>query len=101
MNRRFFISSSIAVGGVALLSRLPLFSRVAQGNDWKRIVGGSAVSPYPSRIPGGEGANPNRQEDGANPDANSLAQGTKSKGIKKVIKTDAEWKAQLTPEQYN
>ena len=64
MNRRFFISSSIAVGGVALLSRLP---------NW----------------------------DGAFPASASQEPRNKSKGIKKVIKTDAEWKKELTPEQYN
>jgi len=77
MNRRFFISSSIAVGGFALLSRLPSW---AQPNE-KVLGGGLAVSPHPSPLPKGEG--------------------TKSKGIKKVIKTDAEWKSQLTPEQYD
>jgi peptide-methionine (R)-S-oxide reductase len=68
MNRRIFISSSIAVGGIALLSRLPGW---AQRND-----GGTSIG---------------REQDAK----------TKSKGIKKVSKTDAEWKAQLTPEQYD
>ena len=48
MNRRFFISSSIAVGGVAVLSRVPLLFQVAQGTDGKIISGGSDVSPHPA-----------------------------------------------------
>jgi peptide-methionine (R)-S-oxide reductase len=78
MNRRFFISSSIAVGGFAILSKLPSW---ALPNDRKILNGALAVSPHPNPLPKGEG--------------------TESKGIKKVIKTDAEWKSQLTPEQYD
>ena len=58
VNRRFFLSSSIAVGAFAALSRLPV-------------------------------------------DAGSFLQepnSSKSKGIKKVIKTDGEWKSVLTLE---
>ena len=63
MNRRYFISSAVALGGVALLSRVPLSS---------------------STLP---------QDGTRNPKS--------SKGIKKVTKTNEEWKKTLTPEQYH
>jgi len=68
MNRRFFISSTMAVGGLAILSRLPSWAHVNNRET-----------------------NPGQGQDAK----------TKSKGLKKVMKTDAEWKAQLTPEQYD
>lgn len=94
MNRRYFLSSSIALGGFAALLRLPVAAtfwqnptgaNVARGNDSKSIGIVSQPSPLPSPLPVGEGAS---------------GDGLKSKGIKKVIKTDAEWKQLLTPEQY-
>lgn len=60
MNRRYFISSAIAVGTCAALAQLPVISALA----W---------------------------QDGKH---------GKSKGIKKVTKTNEEWKRTLTPEQY-
>src|SRR5215510_5758093 len=80
MNRRFFFSSSMAVGAFAVLSRLPAFSKIAHGAYDGLKSDGEGTSPHPNPLPAG--------------------QETKSKGIKKVIKTDAEWKSQLTPEQY-
>jgi peptide-methionine (R)-S-oxide reductase len=77
MNRRLFLSSSIALGGVALLSRMPAWPQLP---DWARTDRASAAGIL------------SWQQDQTK---------TKSKGIKKVIKTDAEWKSQLTPEQYN
>ena len=66
MNRRYFLSSSLALGVFAAASGL------------------SASASLLLQDP-------------------KTAKGNRSKpdGIKKVIKTDAEWKSQLTPEQYN
>jgi peptide-methionine (R)-S-oxide reductase len=62
MNRRNFLSASLALTAVGALTRLPLVSAF------------SATGPKPQNKAG--------------------------KGIKKVTKTDAEWKQQLTEEQY-
>ena len=64
MNRRNFLSSAVAVGALATLSRLPIAAVARQEV---------------------------RNHDGA--------KGT-NKGVKKMIKTDAEWKRILTPTQY-
>ncbi len=69
MNRRYFLSSGIALGAVGLLARFPVMS-ASFFQDANSLKG-----------------------------ANNKAAG--SKGIKKVIKTDEEWKRILTPEQYN
>jgi peptide-methionine (R)-S-oxide reductase len=57
MNRRFFLSSSLAIGAVGLLARVPLLIALDR---------------------------PEKSD----------------KGIKKITKTEAEWKKILTPEQY-
>ncbi len=66
MNRRYFLSSALAVGGIAAVSRLPFSRSFSQGNS-------------------------NQARSGDN---------RKLKGAYKVTKTDAEWKQELTPEQY-
>ena len=95
MNRRFFVSSSIAVGGLALLSRLPSW---AQPKD-EKALSGERVDPQANPVPLGEGATEHDSRFN-NPDSGIQGK-SKSKGIKKVSKTDDEWKAQLTAEQYD
>ena len=74
MNRRYFLSFSVALGALAAFSRLPLSAGFGQEGNGSGSNGGHRSNP-----------------------GNSL----KSKGIKKVIKTNEEWKRILTPEQYN
>ncbi|MFN2512296.1 MAG: peptide-methionine (R)-S-oxide reductase MsrB [Pyrinomonadaceae bacterium] len=62
MNRRSFLSTSISVAGLTVLSRLPIVS----ASFWQ--------------------------------DSQSTSKG--SKGVRKVTKTDAEWRRILTSEQY-
>jgi len=69
MNRRYFLSSAIVLGGFAACAKLPLSAGFGQESNSKR---------------------------GDLSDPNSL----KSRGVKKVIKTNQEWKSILTPDQY-
>jgi peptide-methionine (R)-S-oxide reductase len=87
MNRRYFLSTVGAMGAFAALSKftgwagvlLSANDRAAMPNAVAENIGtGNAV------------ANGNTRDGSA-----------KAKGIKKVIKTDAEWKRILTPEQYS
>jgi peptide-methionine (R)-S-oxide reductase len=64
MNRRYFLSSSLVLGGFAALSRFPVATALLQNSGRSR-------------------------------------DSERDKGIKKVVKTDAEWKQLLTAEQYN
>jgi peptide-methionine (R)-S-oxide reductase len=89
MNRRYFLSTVGAVGALAALSKfsglagalMPAGNHDAIGNS---AAAGNAVAAGNVFVSG-------NANDGA----------TKAKGIKKVIKTDAEWKQILTPEQYS
>jgi peptide-methionine (R)-S-oxide reductase len=68
MNRRYFLSSSIALGTLVALSRFPLISAPLSQD-------GNAKASKPSTLNG--------------------------QGVKKVTRTNQEWKRILTPEQYN
>lgn len=76
MNRRYFISSAVAIGTVAAFSRLPI---------------GSALFTRAGNLPDGN----------SNQGSSKAIKEATSKGIKKVTKTNTEWKSILTPEQYN
>ncbi|MEO7971712.1 MAG: peptide-methionine (R)-S-oxide reductase MsrB [bacterium] len=83
MNRRYFLSTVGAVGAFAALSKFTGFAGVLLSAGNHDATGNAAVA--------------------GNAVANGYAidRTAKAKGIKKVIKTDAEWKQILTPDQYN
>jgi len=74
MNRRYFLSSSLAFGALATFSQLRW---VSAGQGQARNI-----------------------KDGDGGHSSNSGHSAKSKGIKKVIKTNEEWKQILTPEQY-
>jgi peptide-methionine (R)-S-oxide reductase len=80
MNRRYFLSTAGAVGAVGAFAALSKFTGLAGAllpADYHRWIGNAAASGNVNERIG------------------------KTKGIKKVIKTDAEWKQILTPDQYS
>lgn len=86
MNRRYFLSTVGAIGAVAAFSKftglaeafLPAYFHAATADGTAGNAAGSAIAS-----------------------GNANDRTAKTKGIKKVIKTDAEWKQILTPEQYS
>jgi len=86
LNRRYFLSTVGAAGAFAALSKF----------------GGLARLPANLNVATGAAPAENSMESGnalANANANDGI--AKAKGIKKVTKTDAEWRQILTPEQYS
>ena len=77
MDRRYFITGMFAVGGLVALSQLPA-GLIAGESANKAASSGTAAQTVSGR-----------------------AAQSKTKGVDKVTKTDAEWKQQLTPEQYH
>ena len=75
MDRRYFLLSAIAVGTLAAVSRLPLVD--------------AALFPI----------SPNSFPDDAKPGRRNYS--LSAQGVKKVTKTNEEWKRLLTAEQYN
>ena len=73
MNRRYFLFSSLKLGAFAALTRISAAGVLAPDADHSKGAPGDSVNPQEIR----------------------------REGIKKVIKTDAEWKQLLTPDQYN
>ena len=82
MNRRYFLSSAIAVGSLAVLARTPLLSALSLNHTETKFGDDKAKSGDARTKSAGE---------------YSLSK----QGVKKVTKTDQEWKQLLTPEQYN
>jgi len=77
MNRRYFLSAVGAVGAFAVLSKFTGLAGALLPAD-HHVASGNAVAT-----------------------GNANDRTAKAKGIKKVTKTDAEWKQILTPEQYS
>ncbi len=82
MNRRYFLSTVGAVGAFAAFSKFTGLAGALLPADYNVAAGNAAAG---NAVAGG----------------NANDRTAKAKGIKKVIKTDAEWKQILTPDQYS
>ncbi len=82
MNRRYFLSTVGAVGAFAAFSKFTGLAGALLPADYNVAAGNAAAG---NAVAGG----------------NANDRTAKAKGIKKVTKTDAEWKQILTPDQYS
>jgi peptide-methionine (R)-S-oxide reductase len=88
MNRRYFLSAVGVVGTLAAFAKFGGSARALLLSDLY-VATGTAVAEH------------SMESDIAVAKGNANDGTAKAKGIKKVTKTDAEWKKILTPEQYN
>ena len=87
MNRRYFLSTVGAVGALAAVSKFTGLAGALRPAQQRAATPNAAVGDIAKRNAVASG--------------NASDRTAKPKGIKKVIKTDAEWKQILTPEQYS
>jgi len=85
MNRRHFLSTAGVIGAVGAVAALSKFTGLAE-----------VLLPADHHAARDHGAAGNAVANGNANDGSA-----KAKGIKKVTKTDAEWKQILTPDQYS